>query len=150
DPVFKEIDLRSLCEEVLLKIDIPKTIKSSCKVDSDARQIKADPDLLRRVLGNLVTNSVQAMPEGGKLFIRASRVKKDVLVEVQDTGVGVSEDMKPKLFTPLFTTKSKGQGFGLAVVKRVTEAMNGTVTFESKRGEGTTFSIRLPLPDDNR
>ena len=77
-------------------------------------------------------------------------MKKDVLIEVQDTGVGISEDMKPKLFTPLFTTKSKGQGFGLAVVKRVTEAMNGTVTFESKHGEGTTFAIRLPLPDDNR
>lgn len=150
NPVIKEIDLRSLCEEVLLKTDIPKTIKSSCKVNSDARQVKADPDLLRRVLGNLVTNSVQAMPEGGKLLIRASRVKKDVLIEVQDTGVGISEDMKPKLFTPLFTTKSKGQGFGLAVVKRVTEAMNGTVTFESKHGEGTTFAIRLPLPDDNR
>ena len=83
---------------------------------------------------------------GGKLTIRALLDKQtnDILITVKDTGVGIPEDVKPKLFTPMMTTKSKGQGFGLAVVKRMTEGLGGTVTFESKEGKGTTFIVRLP------
>ena len=64
----------------------------------------------------------------------------------KDTGVGIPEDVQGKLFTPMFTTKSKGQGFGLAVIKRMTESLGGTVSFESEEGKGTTFIIRLPSP----
>ncbi len=63
------------------------------------------------------------MPEGRALAIRGHRKDSTVSIQVQDTGAGIPEDVKPKLFTPLFTTKSKGQGFGLAVVKRMTEAL---------------------------
>jgi two-component system nitrogen regulation sensor histidine kinase NtrY len=69
-----------------------------------------------------------------------------VVITVKDTGIGIPEDAKDKLYTPLFTTKSKGQGFGLAVVKRLTEALGGTVTFESQENKGTTFTIRLAQP----
>ncbi len=68
---------------------------------------------------------------------------KDIVITVKDTGIGISDKVKPKLFTPLFTTKSKGQGLGLAVVKRMTEALDGTITFESIEGNGTTFTVRL-------
>ncbi len=64
----------------------------------------------------------------------------------KDTGVGIAESVKSKLFTPMFTTKPKGQGFGLAVIKRMTESLGGTVTFESTEGKGTTFTVRLPPP----
>jgi signal transduction histidine kinase len=67
-----------------------------------------------------------------------------VIIKVQDTGVGIREDSREKLFTPLFTTKAKGQGFGLAVVMRLTEALGGTVTFQSQEGKGTTFTLILP------
>lgn len=67
---------------------------------------------------------------------------------VEDTGVGIPEEIKPKLFTPLFTTKSKGQGFGLAVCKRVIEAQGGTISFESQVGQGTKFIIHLPAQSD--
>ena len=93
---------------------------------------------------NLVTNAVQAMPKGGELIIHAYKEGKDVIIAVKDTGVGIPEAVKSKLFTPMFTTKSKGQGFGLAVIKRMTEALGGTVTFESQEGKGTIFKIRLP------
>jgi signal transduction histidine kinase len=63
---------------------------------------------------------------------------------VEDTGEGVSEEAKGKMFKPLFTTKAKGQGFGLAVVKKLTEALNGTITFESREGKGTKFIIDFP------
>jgi signal transduction histidine kinase len=84
------------------------------------------------------------MPDGGKLTIRARRKKRNVILTVKDTGTGIPETAKANLFTPLFTTKSKGQGFGLAVVKRMTEALGGTVTFESEEGKGAEFTIRLP------
>ena len=146
NPVAKKINLQDLCEDVLLKSGIPKNVRSSCKVYKNAKQVMADPELLRRVVSNLISNAVQAMPKGGKLAIRANHDESDTIIEVQDTGVGIPESAKPRLFTPLFTTKSKGQGFGLAVVKRVTESMNGSVTFESREGKGTTFTIRLPSP----
>ena len=73
---------------------------------------------------------------------RSNQGKFQVIVE--DTGTGISDEVKPKIFTPLFTTKSKGQGFGLAVCKRVIEAQGGTVTFESKMGKGTKFTVELP------
>jgi signal transduction histidine kinase len=86
------------------------------------------------------------MPDGGILTIRVyvERQTNDTLITVRDTGVGIPEDVKSKLFTPMMTTKSKGQGFGLAVVKRMTEGLGGTVTFESTEGKGTTFIVRLP------
>jgi len=67
-----------------------------------------------------------------------------VFICVEDTGPGIPEDIKPKLFSPMVTTKSKGQGFGLAVVKRLVETLNGTVTFESQLGKGTKFTVCLP------
>lgn len=73
-----------------------------------------------------------------------SRKEDDIVLTVQDSGVGVPQENRDKLFTPLFTTKSKGQGFGLPVVKRMTEALRGTVTFESEEGKGTKFIVRLP------
>ena len=144
-PTIKETELEQVCQEILHK-NVPQNIEVSCKLDKTAKQVKADPELLKRVITNLITNAVQAMPSGGKLSINSYRDKSDVVVEVQDTGEGIPDDVKAKLFTPLFTTKSKGQGFGLAVVKRVTEAMNGTVTFESESGKGTKFMVRLPPP----
>jgi signal transduction histidine kinase len=89
-------------------------------------------------------NTIQAMPAGGKLKVHAYRDENDYVITVKDTGVGIPEEAKDKLFMPLFTTKSKGQGFGLAVVKRMTEALGGTVTFESQEGTGATFTLRLP------
>jgi signal transduction histidine kinase len=67
-----------------------------------------------------------------------------VYITIEDSGVGIPEDVKPKIFQPLFTTKSKGQGFGLAVVKRLVEVQGGTIGFESEMGKGTRFIIQLP------
>lgn len=99
---------------------------------------------MKRILSNLVSNAVQAMPNGGTLVIKSYQEAGDNVVTIQDTGVGISEENKTKMFTPLFTTKSKGQGFGLVVVKRMTEALGGIVSFESEVGRGTTFTVRLP------
>jgi PAS domain S-box-containing protein len=143
-PAIQEMHLDELCEECTLKTEIPENIEASCEVAEDAKKLAADPEMLKRILSNLVSNAVQAMPQGGKILVRAYRDSSDTVITVHDTGAGISKEFRPKLFTPLFTTKSKGQGFGLAVVKRMTEALGGTVTFESQSNEGTTFIVRLP------
>ena len=119
-------------------------------VQKEATTVMADSDILKRIFGNLIINAVQAMPKGGKLTIQAYKEANDSIITVADTGVGIPEEVKDKLFTPLFTTKSKGQGFGLAVVKRMTETLGGTVTFESQQGKGTKFIFRLPTQSAKR
>ena len=144
-PVTKEVSLDNTIREMLRNLQIPQNIKILIDVNKDADMLNADPDLLKRILGNLANNALQAMAEGGTLAICAHRNTSTIVIRVQDTGKGIPEDIKPKLFTPLFTTKSKGQGFGLAVVKRLTEALGGTVTCESESGAGTVFIVRLPI-----
>ncbi len=146
NPRAQETNIGSLFNEILAKNGIPKNIEVTVEVENKARKIIADPDYLKRIFANLALNAVQAMPDGGKLTIHAYPDKRtnDVLITVKDTGVGIPENVKPKLFTPMMTTKSKGQGFGLAVVKRMTEGLGGTVTFESTEGKGTTFIVRFP------
>jgi signal transduction histidine kinase len=142
-PVAKEVDLGVLCRDVISKL-VPQGIETICQFEKGTEILVSDSDLLKRILSNLVSNAVQAMHENGKLVIHSYKEASDVLISVQDTGDGIPDEIKPKLFTPLFTTKSKGQGFGLAVVKRMSDALGGTVTFESQEGKGTTFTIRLP------
>jgi PAS domain S-box-containing protein len=144
-PSVKKTDLEAICQELLLDVSFPENIDAKYLLEEEAKEIVADPALLKRILRNLVDNSVQAMPDEGKLEIQAVREPDAVVISVQDSGVGIPEENKAKLFTPLFTTKSKGQGFGLAVVKRMTEALGGTVNFESEVGKGTKFIVRLPI-----
>ena len=143
-PNAEKIDLKLIIDELLAKNGLPDNIEVSVKVEAEAIKIVADSTYISRIMYNLVNNAVQAMPKGGKLTIHAYKEAKEVVISVKDTGVGVPEDVKSKLFTPMFTTKAKGQGFGLPVIKRMTEALGGTVSFESQEGEGTTFTIHLP------
>jgi signal transduction histidine kinase len=144
NPNVEETNLNSIINDLLAKNGIPDNIKLKVKIAKEIQTLTTDPVFMTRILGNLITNAVQAMPNGGNLTINVTAKADDVIIAVQDTGVGIPEEAKPRLFTPLFTTKSKGQGFGLAVVKRMTEAQSGTVTFESQQGKGTNFTITLP------
>ncbi len=140
----KPFSLKELVSNVLKSVAKPANVTVRTRI-VDAPQIKADLQLLKRVLINLVTNSIQAMPDGGKLTL-SGQINQDgqVSLSVQDTGVGIPDATKNQIFTPLFTTKPRGQGFGLAVCKRVIEAHSGTISFESKVGKGTKFTIQFP------
>ncbi len=129
--------------QLLSTVMVPSNITVVQEFESKL-QVEADSTFLKRILVNLVTNAIQAMPDGGNLTIKAFHENNSVNVTISDTGVGIPDEVKPKLFQPLMTTKSKGQGFGLAVVKRLMEAQGGTVSFESKLGEGTQFKIVFP------
>jgi PAS domain S-box-containing protein len=139
-PEIIEVDLNTAIPELLSTIAVPSNVKVIQKFEQKL-QVAADQTFLKRILVNLVTNGIQAMPNGGNLTIKVFRENGSINVTVSDTGVGIPDEVKPKLFQPLMTTKSKGQGFGLAVVKRLMEAQGGTVSFESKLGEGTQFKI---------
>ena len=108
-----------------------------------------DSSFIKRILTNLILNGIQVMQEkgGGELRINAFPRAKTVIIAISDTGVGIPDAIKEKIFKPLFTTKSKGQGFGLAVVKKLVEALYGHISFETEVGKGTTFIIELPLKD---
>ena len=116
-----EADLKLIIENMIQKNGIPKNINVSVKVEDEARKVVADADYLKRILYNLVTNAVQAMPKGGKLTIGVYKEANETVITVKDTGVGIPKEIWGKMFTPMFTTKAKGQGFGLPVVKRMTE-----------------------------
>ena len=89
------------------------------------------------------------MPNGGKLSLNSYRKDSNILITVEDTGVGIPEEIKKEVFSPMLTTKAKGQGLGLAVVKRLVEALNGTISFESQEGKGTKFVITLPYSSND-
>jgi PAS domain S-box-containing protein len=143
-PNYEDVDLLSLANATLITANIPSKIETKVNI-TQGYKVKSDPAFLRRSLSNLVSNAVQAMPDGGKLTIAAETRAGKAVIVVEDTGMGVSEEAKLNLFTPLFTTKSKGQGLGLAVVKRLIDVQGGTIKFETEKDKGTKFIIELPI-----
>jgi signal transduction histidine kinase len=128
-----------------------RTVSIKLSLDPDVPEIQADPLQLRQVFTNLMNNAVEAMDAkgGGTLTIttRLAPFGQGVRVTLADTGVGISEENRAKLFTPFFTTKpvGKGTGLGLAIVYGVVKMHQGQVQVQSEEGEGTMFTITLPL-----
>jgi PAS domain S-box-containing protein len=143
-PNIEEINVRDIVSSIITTANIPSRIKAEVIVEENLL-LSTDGAYLRRALTNLVINAIQAMSEGGRLTINAFAKENKVIIKVEDTGVGIPEEVQAKIFTPLFTTKPKGQGLGLAVVKRLIEGLNGKITFESKEEKGTSFIIELPV-----
>jgi len=145
-PELVGIDVKSFVKKTLFILNIPENVKVLALFDEDLPILRTDPMLLKRVLINLATNAIQAMPQGGTLTVQANHNPKTkrINIAVKDTGIGIPQDAYKKLFKPLFTTKPRGQGFGLAVVKRLVEALGGTISFKSRKGKGTQFTIELP------
>ncbi len=144
-PDIKENIVNELIQDAIGTITIPKNIRINITTDKHMQTVNVDDFLTKRVLVNLLTNAIQAMPNGGKITIKTYPNANNAVITVEDTGVGIPSEVQHKIFTPLFTTKSKGQGFGLAVAKRLIEVQEGTISFESERGKGTKFIICFPV-----
>ena len=108
--------------------------------------VKPDLDRMLQVLLNLTQNSLGAMPNGGKLILKAVWMakRKNVRIEISDTGRGIPEEAKPRLFDPFFTTKTRGTGLGLAIVRKIIEAHGGEVEVQSEEEKGTKVILVLP------
>ena len=137
--------IEKIIEDTLARIAIPENIELVKKLDTELPEVEVDPGQIEQVLVNIITNAVEAMPEAGRLLIVAGGKDKFLEVEVADTGCGISQESIDKIFDPLFTTKAKGIGLGLAVCKAIIDRHEGNIAVKSKVGKGTTFNLKLPL-----
>ena len=109
--------------------------------------IEADRTHINRLFTNLVLNALQSIPENtlAKININESLTDSQVIIEIADNGMGIAEDIRSKIFTPNFTTKTSGTGLGLAMCKRMVEQAKGEIWFETNAENGTTFFVKLPV-----
>jgi signal transduction histidine kinase len=107
--------------------------------------ISADADLLRHALLNVVRNALDAMAGGGHLRVSVKRSGDQCEISVSDTGPGIPDELRQRIFEPFYSTKESGSGIGLAMTTRVLQMHGGSVDFESVSGQGTTFCLRLPV-----
>jgi len=144
-PSVSPTQIKNVIEAALSHTPIPENIEMVKKLDADLPEIEIDADQVQQVLANMITNAVEAMPEGGKLTIAARGKDECLEVEIADTGCGIPQEALGKIFDPLFTTKAKGIGLGLALCKAIIDRHEGYIQVESQVGKGTTFAIKLPL-----
>ena len=143
-PNLEAIEVAELVGQALREYGVPTSVSIKLDIPADIPPLKADLQQIRMVLCKLISNAVDAMPEGGVLEIRAREQARSITLSVKDSGTGIAPENLDKLFQPLFTTKARGIGLGLVVVKNLTEANGGRVAVQSEAGKGTTFSITLP------
>lgn len=166
-PLGVKVSVHELVEQGLAKCAFPETVDIKTEIPDGLPALTVDPLQMSQVLQNIVTNGIQAMPAGGTLSIAARLVQSSRLkvhglnadnfepatdtdtnfieISVADTGVGITPENMKKMFQPLFTTKVRGIGLGLAVCRNLTEANGGSIGVESRPGEGTTFTVKLPV-----
>ncbi len=137
------VNLRRLIDETVQSLNIPEAVNLKGDI-GEGISVYGDANMLKRAVANILTNAIQALPNGGSIKVVAAQECDLVTLTVADNGVGIAEEHIPKLFNPLFTTKSKGTGLGLAIVKRVIDAHGGRVRVESRVGAGTAFVMDLP------
>jgi signal transduction histidine kinase len=143
-----EVDLRRLLDDVALLAGPDAEqhgVNIKREMPAGPLRIKADLDLMKQALLNVVLNGIQAMPEGGQLTISARRDDNVAVAEISDRGTGIPQDVQDKIFELYFTTKKEGNGIGLAQTYQILQWHYGSVEFESVEGKGTTFRFRLPL-----
>ncbi len=146
---LEPIGLWKFIQDTLNLLTIPENIEVVMNTPEEIF-LNVDVNQMQRALMNLVENAVDAMPNGGKITIEGRGVNEVVEISITDTGIGISKDNLARIWTPLYTTKSKGIGLGLAVTKRITEAHNGSVDVESVVGQGSKFTIRIPTVKSSR
>ena len=151
-PENREIDINETVNNALALLEHQLTldnIKVERKLLSKPAFVRADPSQFQQVFHNLIINASHAMPDGGTLTISTTVKNPNAEISFTDTGCGIPEKYLKKLFEPFFTTKEKGTGLGLSIVYGIIEAHKGDIKVKSKVGEGTTFTITLPILKKN-
>lgn len=144
-PIRKiDVDLTVTLRKSIEENVIPSNIHVNFDSDESIK-IKVDELKIRRVFDNIIINAVQAMPSGGTLTLSAKNMEDNAIIKIKDTGLGIPDEISDKIFKTFFTTKEKGTGLGLSYCKRTVEDHGGELTYESKKGQGTVFIIKLPI-----
>lgn len=113
------------------------------ELDSHISKIKSDIKLLKHVFYNLIKNSIQAMPNGGKLHVTSIKQSDKIIIHFNDSGKGITKQSSSSIFDEFYSTKEKGTGLGLAIVKQVLETINGSISFKNNKKDGVTFTVTL-------
>jgi two-component system NtrC family sensor kinase len=146
----RPIRINELVEGILLVMEKQmreSNIKVETSFDDEIPEVMASTNQMRQVMLNMIKNAKEAMPKGGTLTVRTSREDNRVMIHIQDTGMGIPEEIRNKIFEAFFTTKQKvkGVGLGLSVCYGIIKDHSGEIKVESEEGEGTTFTISLPI-----
>ena len=148
DLKFSNVPLRELMDEIA-QLARPQAEASNIRVEvrleEDGVEVRADRDLLKQAILNVVVNAIEAMPGGGGLRLEALVDEDAAELRISDTGAGIPPELREKIFRLYFTTKKEGSGIGLAMTFRIVQLQDGTIDFTSEPGKGTTFLIRLPI-----
>jgi len=161
-PQLKSLDMNGMLEE-LIRLSEPgflaRNVKPSVHLSPDLPPILGDPTHLQTLFLNLITNALDAMPQGGVLTIKTRTVPSPLSLEdggrleisITDTGIGITEESKKRIFDPFFTTKKMGEGtgLGLAICDKIIKEHSGSIEVESEVGKGSTFLISIPVPERN-
>ena len=123
-----------LADRIALRVDVPAALP----------RVRVDATLVGRAITNLIENALHAMPGGGRLDIGATAGEREIVLQVRDTGVGLDEAALARVFEPYFSTRVSGTGLGMAIAKRNVELNGGAISIESRKGEGTAVTLRLP------
>jgi PAS domain S-box-containing protein len=149
-PHHRKVNLNEITRGVLSRTEIPERVEVVEQFGEDLPSLMADPDQLEQVMNNLINNAIQAMPEGGRLTIGTKMEDPEWLsVSIEDTGMGIPKKDREKIFEPLYTTKAKGIGLGLSIVRTLVEGHGGAIEVESEVGQGSTFVVKLPIGVSN-
>ncbi|MBJ6801868.1 sensor histidine kinase [Geomonas propionica] len=149
---WEEVDIRPLLDkvvELLADQGVLKHLDVSVEVEEGLATVHADPHQVEQLLINLIVNARDAMPQGGKLWLKGSRAGSEVVIEVVDSGEGMPPELLSKVFDPFFTTKEpgKGTGLGLAIAARIAESCGGRLDVQSELGKGSRFTLSLPASE---
>lgn len=158
DKEFSKVDINEIVEEVK-EMSKPRwkdqahemgiNIELMTVLSKDLPFIMGNPSELREVLTNIIFNSIDAMPVGGKIVIETRALDKEVQILVTDTGVGIPRELKRRIFDPFFTTKGVvSDGLGLSIAYSIISRHGGIIDIESEEGKGTTVTIKLPVPHE--
>jgi nitrogen fixation/metabolism regulation signal transduction histidine kinase len=142
---YTAVPVRRVVESAVALFDSERhRIRFAIDIPAKLSPIHADEEEFRRLLVNLIRNATQAIDSWGVIALRANEEKGMVHIRLSDTGSGMDEETLEKAFDPNFSTKTSGMGLGLAIVKKTITDMSGTISVESKMGQGTTFHIEVP------
>ncbi len=144
-PSPSRIDINGLVKESLSWVAVPEDITVVDDLTVDSIQTMVDAEQVGRAFANIIANAVQSMKDKGELRLSSGIEDDSVWIKVEDTGCGISEENLNKIFEPLFTTKPRGIGLGLAITKRLVEQNSGEIEVTSQVAKGTTFTVKLPL-----
>lgn len=145
----RDVDINALVSDLMdfLSGEIEKgRVRLKLSLSEEVPRLSLDPRYMKQAILNIVQNAIAAMPDGGELTVRTERRDDEILLSVTDTGVGIPEENLPKIFEPYFTTRDSGTGLGLTLTFKIVKEHGGDITVVSKPGQGSTFTINLPVP----